>query len=142
MTTLHTDGPIAVADRSELAAKFIAWLETHEQPDGLFADDVFCDLSLPQWRLQGHGPAAVQAIRVGGHPVTGRVSRHRLDPTPSGFVLEFEERWHDGQEWYCRELMRADVRDGAISEISVYCTGDWDESRVAEHAAAVSLLRP
>jgi hypothetical protein len=141
MTTLNTE-QIAVADRTALAAKFIQWLETHEQPDGLFTDDVFVDVSLPQWRVQGQGPAAVQEIRVSGHPTTGRVSRHRVDPTPSGFVLEFEEVWHDGQDWYCRELMRADVRDGAIAELSVYCTGDWDEAREEEHRRTVRLLRP
>ena len=41
-----------------------------------------------------------------------------------------------------REMARADVEDGSISELSVYCTGDWDTERVAEHQAAVSLLRP
>jgi len=39
-------------------------------------------------------------------------------------------------------MARADVEDGSISELSVYCTGDWDTERVAEHQAAVSLLRP
>jgi hypothetical protein len=142
MTTLHQDTAVAIADRSDLAAKFIQWLETHEQPAGLFTDDVFVDLSLPTWRLQTRGVEEIQQLRVGSHPVTGRVSRHRVDPTPTGFVLEFEERWHDGQEWYCRELMRAEVRDGAISDIAVYCTGDWDEARIAEHSTAVALLRP
>ncbi|MFD0637224.1 hypothetical protein ACFQ9X_42305 [Catenulispora yoronensis] len=69
--------------------------------------------------------------------------RSRLDATATGFVLEVEERWEqDGESWYCRELFRADVSDGAIAELSVYCTGDWDRARVAEHAAAVHLLKP
>ena len=143
MTTLHTDTPIAVADRSELAALFVRWLETHQVPDGLFADDVFCDLSLPHWRLQARGVEGAVALREGGHPCVGTVPRHRVDPTATGFVIEIEERWHDGgQDWYCRELMRCDVRDGRVSELSVYCTGDWDEARVAEHAASVDLIRP
>ena len=29
------------------------------------------------------------------------------------------------------------IVDGAITEITVYCTGDWDRARVAEHASAV-----
>jgi len=38
-------------------------------------------------------------IRSTGHPSPGRVVRTRTDPTPTGFVLEFEERWQqDGQE--------------------------------------------
>jgi hypothetical protein len=70
------------------------------------------------------------------------VLRSRLDSTPSGFVLEVEETWEsDGDQWYCRELFRADITDGAISELSVYCTGDWDSARMAEHAATVALIR-
>jgi len=54
-----------------------------------------------------------------------------------------EERWdHDGQRWYCREMIRADVVDDRIVEMSVYCTGDWDEARQRDHAAAVRLIRP
>ena len=77
------------------------------------------------------------------HPGPGRVTRWRTDPTPAGFVFEFEERWdHEGQEWYSRELMRVEVTSGQIAELTVYCTGDWDQARQAEHAAAVTLLRP
>jgi hypothetical protein len=38
--------------------------------------------------------------------------------------------------------MRADVTNGSISAILVYCTGDWDSARVAEHRAAVTLIQP
>jgi hypothetical protein len=66
-----------------------------------------------------------------------------VEETSRGFTIEFEERWvHDGQRWYCREMIRADVVGSTITEMSVYCTGDWDEARQAEHAAAVRLLRP
>ena len=48
----------------------------------------------------------------------------------------------DGEHWYCRELFRADTGDEGITRLSVYCTGDWDTARVAEHAAAVTMTRP
>jgi len=126
-----------------LAARFIHFLETGEPPSGLFAPDVFCDFTLPRWRLQAQGLQSVVALRVQGHPGPGTMPRWRCDPTPSGFVLEVEERWRqDGTDWYCRELFRADVCSDSICSLSVYCTGDWDAARVAEHAAAVRLLRP
>jgi hypothetical protein len=60
----------------------------------------------------------------------------RVDPTDRGFVIEFEERWEDqGQRWYAREMIRADVVGATIVELSVYCTGDWDERRQALHGA-------
>lgn len=132
------------AERShELAEKFVTFLETGTAPEGLFAPDVFCDLTVPLWRLQATGIEGVSALRKEGHPWPGRVPLWRFDPTPTGFVLEFYEEWeHEGQTWSSRELMRADVGDEGITETSVYCTGDWDEAQRASHAAEVTLLRP
>ncbi len=123
-------------------AGLVAFLESGSAPADLFTPDAFADLTSPWWRVQAAGTAAVVALRTGSHPFAGKVDVRRVDATASGFVLEIEERWpHDGQHWYCRELLRADLRDGRIAELSVYCTGDWDEERQREHAATVTLLR-
>ena len=126
-----------------LAEKTIAFLETGEVPDGLLAPDVFCDFTMPTWRLQSSGQDDLVALRLAGHPGPGTVPRWRFDPTPTGFVLEVEEDWDwQGEHWTCRELLRADIGDDGITQLSVYCTGDWDAARRAEHAAAVTLIRP
>lgn len=127
-----------------LSESLVAFLETNTAPDGLFHSDVFCDLSLPQWRIQTDTAEAIVGVRRDSHPDRGRVSRWRSDPTPDGFVFEFEERWTDsnGENWYAREMIRATVTHGSISEMSVYCTGDWDQARQDEHARAVKLPRP
>lgn len=123
--------------------KLVDWLETTHVPEGLFTADVFVDFTPPQWRLQARGVEQTVAIRRNGHPAPGRVTRLRYDPTPSGFVLEWEEEWDEnGDQWYCRELMRAEVRDGAISAMSVYCTGDWSSADRDRHAREVRLIRP
>jgi hypothetical protein len=137
----------AMRDQSEPVStaldRFVRFLETGQVSDGLFAPDVFCDLTVPTWRLQAEGVPDTVGLRLGGHPSPSRVTVRRVDPIPSGFVVEFEERWRDdADDWYCRELIRADVTDGAITQLSIYCTGDWDTARVAEHAAAVRLPRP
>ena len=49
----------------ELAAKLVSFFETGTAPEGLFAPDVFCDLSLPHWRLQSEGPDDLVALRLG-----------------------------------------------------------------------------
>jgi hypothetical protein len=127
----------------ELAAAVVRFMETGAADPDLFAPDVFCDLSLPTWRLQGAGRAATIALRTGNHPWASRVTRHRVDPTPRGFVLEFEEEWVDeaGTPWYCREMVRADVGPEGIVDLAVYCTGDWDPAQIAKHAEAVELIR-
>jgi hypothetical protein len=122
----------------------VTFLETNTVPAGLFRPDVFCDFSLPQWRLQTNTADALVGLRRASHPDLGQVSRWRADPIPGGFVFEFEERWTDskGEEWYAREMLRARVTDGRISELAIYCTGDWDRARQDEHARAVKLQRP
>lgn len=127
-----------------LSQGLVAFLETNTPPDDLFQPDVFCDLSLPQWRLQTDSANAIVRVRRESHPDPGRVSRWRSDATPDGFVFEFEERWKDtnGEDWYAREMIRATVNDGRIAEMSIYCTGDWDRNRQAEHARSVTLPRP
>jgi hypothetical protein len=126
-----------------LAEQLIEFLETNEAPEGLFAPDVFCDLTVPTWRLQASGPEDCIALRREGHPARGTVPRWRFDPTPTGFVLEVEEAWDwEGEHWTCRELFRADIGPAGITQMSVYCTGDWDAAQRAAHAAAVTLIRP
>jgi hypothetical protein len=139
----------AIGSRTDLVGAppvvhaLVQFLERNEAPDGLFTDDVFVDFTMPIWRLQAVGPVASQVLRQRGHPAPSTVTRLRYDPTPSGFVLEVEEEWDDAADhWYCRELFRADVRGEAISQLSVYCTGDWNRAQVTRHQAEVRLIRP
>jgi hypothetical protein len=130
-------------DTSGVVAKLIRFLETGSAPDGLFAPGVFCDLSLPHWRMQAATAEEIVAIRAEGHPWPGQVRVERVEQTGRGFTIEFEERWdNEGQRWYCREMIRADVVGDSIAELSIFCTGDWDEARQREHAEAVQLIRP
>jgi hypothetical protein len=57
-------------------------------------------------------------------------------------VVELKKRWRDARDdWYCREMIAATLHGVRISELSVYCTGDWSSARQAEHDAAVRPLR-
>ena len=126
-----------------LVEGFVTFLTTGAAPAGLLQPDVFADLTTPLWRQQVQGAEELGAVRKLSHPALGTVPRWRSDPTPTGFVLEFEEQWEDeGGTWYSRELARADVVDGAISHLSIYCTGDWDPALLERHRREVALLRP
>jgi len=123
--------------------RFVAFLETGAT-EGLFAPDVFADITLPHWRVQVQGADEVIAAKTGFHPPGGRTRVEKVLAAPHGYTLKVEERWEDGgQQWYCREAFLCELDDaGRITELSVYCTGDWDEAAVATHAGAVTLLRP
>ena len=121
----------------------LEFLQSGTAPADLFGEAVFCDFSLPTWRVQASGRSDVIALRLLGHPGPSKVVGYRVQATPDGFVMELQERWSDaGGDWYCRECLLATVREGRISELSVYCTGDWSHQRQLDHARAVQLLRP
>lgn len=124
-------------------ANFIRFLETGVAPRGLFAQDLFSDVMLPHWRIQAETAEGLLAIRKENHPWPGRVRAARVENTEHGFTMEFEERWHNqGQEWYAREMALAEIDGDTITELAIYCTGDWDEARQREHAAAIHIVRP
>jgi hypothetical protein len=130
-------------EANAMARRLVRFLESGKADEALFSSDVFCDFTSPRWRQQAVGVAPVLELRRLGHPSPGKVPRYRCDPIPTGFVLELEEAWQDGGEsWYCREMFRADVQGNSIAALSVYCTGDWDSQRRAQHCREVQLLRP
>ena len=140
MTTTTTEVPALV---QASVGRFVAFLEIGAT-EGLFAPDVFADVTLPQWRVQVQGAEATIAAKNGLHPPTGRTRVEKVLPAERGYALKIEERWEDsGQRWYCREVVLCDLDDdGRITELSAYCTGDWDEAAVVRHAEVVTLLRP
>ena len=142
MTALETQ-PVVEGGMADLAQAFVTWLETGVRPEGIFAPDVFVDLTVPHWRLQAEGVEGAFHIREDSHPQLGKVRVEALDRTSRGYLLQFEERWEaEGQQWYCRELIHCVVTDGWISELAIYCTGDWDEAVQRQHADQVHLIRP
>jgi hypothetical protein len=52
MTTEVADRVLDPSQVQALSEGLIAFLEQNTEPEGLFQPDIFCDISLPQWRLQ------------------------------------------------------------------------------------------
>jgi hypothetical protein len=140
MSTTTAEVPALV---QESVDRFVAFLESGAT-EGLLAPDVFADITLPHWRVQVQGAEEMIAARTSLHPPAGRTRVEKVMATARGYTVKVEERWEDGgTQWYCREAFLCDLDDqGRITELSVYCTGDWDEAAVARHAEAVTLLRP
>lgn len=108
-----------------LANKFIAFIQSGNRQTGLFTPDVALDFTSPGIRIQTRCEADAYRVRFEGHPWPSTVPAWRFDPTPSGFVIEWEEIWeHAGQRWFCREIARCVADDAGVRDIAVYCTGD------------------
>ncbi len=135
--------PIDDATAHRLSERFNAVFETLDAGDGLFSPDVFFDLNMPVWRFQLQGPEAweAQLKRLADGPVTIRILR--TVPTASGFVTEHEERGEvDGRILSARRLWLCDVRDGQVTDVVGYCSGEWDEELRTRHAAEAPMIRP
>ena len=142
MTTAPTTRELPTMVRESLD-RFVAFLQTGAT-DGLFAPDVFADITLPHWREQALGADQLVATKTRMHPPGGHARVEKVMAATHGYTIKVEERWQDGeQSWYCREAFLCDLDEqGRITELSVYCTGDWDEAAVTTHAKTVTLIRP
>ena len=109
----------------------------------VLTDDVFLDGHPPFWRFQLEGRETFASWLKGYSPDGSQVTVVRTIPTVSGFITEVVgEHLEDGAVMTDRKIMLCEVRDGQISELTVYCSGDWDAELRARHAAETTLLRP
>lgn len=136
-------GTQAVVDRHRtLIDALIRTLETGEGAAHVFAPACFYDINLPAWRFQIQDPNAFVEWwhqEVGGK---GRVTVGRQTATPNGFAIETEIEFpHHGRDLYARQMFSCEVASGRISELVVYCTGDWDPETRARHAAEAPMIR-
>ena len=139
-TTAMSKPGTTVDDLSEaLAAVF----RTGEVGD-VFTDDVFLDGHPPFWRFQIEGLEAFEAWLRDYTAHRPEVSVVRTVRTATGFFTEQTTREQiDGEgEITSRKVLICAVRDGRVSELCVYCSGDWNAELRARHAAEAPILRP
>lgn len=115
--------------------RFLDGLRTGDW-DGMeqhFTPDAIHDGSMPDWRVQYEGPAAItQAYR---EEWTGKGTWRLPEPTVtrSGDVVVVELEgtlMTHGEELLCRIANFFQLRDGRIAEHRYYCCGEWSEDVV------------
>ncbi|HZM40374.1 MAG TPA: hypothetical protein VFB94_14725 [Acidimicrobiales bacterium] len=125
----------------ELSERLADVFRTAQATDVL-ADDVFLDGNPPLWRFQLQGRDTFDAWIKSFMPDGADTTVVRTIPTVTGFVTEFTGRHdQDGLEITDRKILLAEVRDGRITELTVYCSGDWDTDLRARHAVETQLIR-
>jgi ketosteroid isomerase-like protein len=130
------------AEAQAMSERLADVFRTAEVGDVL-TEDVFLDGHPPFWRFQLEGREVFAAWLKGYSPDGSQVTVVRTIPTVSGFVTEVTgEHLEDGAVMTDRKILVCEVRDGRISELTVYCSGDWDGELRARHASETTLLRP
>lgn len=139
-----TTGMTRTANVDEIAKGLVQVLETYQGAEEVFATDAFFDVNVPTWRFQLETPDAFVAWLQEFCPDGYRISARTPLPTASGFVIEVEGEYSDdhGAALFFRNLYVCAVEDGRISDVSFWCTGDWDAETREHHKAEVRLLRP
>ena len=126
----------------ELSERLADVFRTADAGDVL-ADDVFLDGNPPLWRFQLQGRDTFDAWIKGFMPDGADTAVVRTIPTVTGFVTEFAGRHHEnGEEITDRKILLAEVRNGHIAELTIYCSGDWNAELRARHTAETQLIRP
>jgi hypothetical protein len=109
----------------------------------VFTEDLFLDGHPPLWRFQLEGKDVVAAWLKGYSPDGAETTVARTVPTATGFVTELlGHHDEDGELMTDRKILLCEVRAGRISEMTIYCSGDWDANLRARHAAETTLVRP
>jgi ketosteroid isomerase-like protein len=130
------------AAAQELSERLADVFRTADDFDVL-ANDIFLDGHPPLWRFQLQGRDTFAAWLKDYSPEGVPTTVVRTIPTVTGFVTEFTGRHEEnGEEMTDRKILLAEVRDGQIAELTVYCSGDWDGELRARHAAETELIRP
>ena len=139
--TATTTLPIDDGTAQELSERVADVFRTGEVDDVL-TDDVFLDGHPPFWRFQLQGRDALSTWLSGYTPAGVDTTVVRTVPTATGFVTELVGR-HDqnGEEMTDRKIVLCEVRGGQVSELTVYCSGDWDAALRARHAAEAPMIR-
>lgn len=113
------------------------------QATDVLADDIFLDGNPPEWRFQLQGRDSFDTWIRSFMPHGADTTVVRTIPTVTGFVTELTGRHdEDGREITDRKILLAEVHDGRIAELTIYCSGDWDADLRARHAAETQLIRP
>jgi hypothetical protein len=134
----HIDHDTAVQLGEQLADVF----RTADVGD-VFTDDLFLDGHPPLWRFQLQGLDTFAAWLSGYSPDGSEITVVNTVATENGFVTEFTGRHEeDGEPMTDRKILLCTVRDGRVAEMTIYCSGDWNDELRQRHAAEATLLRP
>lgn len=105
--------------------------------DGVFADDVVLDATVPDWRFTTRGEAQVRAQFAEWFADPAVFESLDRTPLPDGELVEFFLTWSEhGVPHACHQAHVITVAGGRIVADTVFCGGRWNAALLAEMEAA------
>lgn len=111
-------------------------------PSDLYDEGAVLDATVPHWRLEAHGPAAIAAQLSSWFNAPGSLHEVQRTPLPTGELVRFSHSWtENGQPMGAHQVHVLDLQDGRITHQEVWCGGRWQASLLAEIEAGLQLAR-
>jgi hypothetical protein len=120
--------------RSDPVTRFLAELNIGR---GISADiytaDARLDATVPHWRFDVTGAAAVAAQLSGWYDAPTTIESVHRQPVPGGEIVELDLGWiEDGVPHAAHQVHVITVADGRICADTVFCGGRWSATLLAE----------
>ncbi len=139
MTTTHTaNGTGNRTDATAPGQRLLdAIAEGSGMPDHLFATDARLDATVPMWRYETTGAAAVRAELTKWYGSPTQLEQVQRRPFPGGEAIEIDISWVEGGVPHAgHQLHLLAVADDRITSDTVFCGGRWPADLLAEMEAA------
>lgn len=111
-------------------------------PSEIYASSAVLDATVPMWRFEAHGPAAIAAELSGWFASPGSLSEVLRSPLPTGELIRYNLDWvEDGAPWSSHQAHLLSIKDGLITRHQVWCGGRWDASVRSQIEAGLVTAR-
>jgi hypothetical protein len=111
-------------------------------PADLYTPAVVFDATVPMWRFEVHGPAAVAAQLSRWYDAPGFLTEVTRSPLPDGELVRFTLEWiENGGPWITHQVHVLTTDGGRISRQEAWCGGRWPAALQAEIEADLQRAR-
>lgn len=106
-------------------------------PLELFCDDAVLDATVPNWRFETYGGAAIGRELSKWYHDPATLDQVRRRPVPGGVAVEVDFSWEDGAVPHASHQLHLLTLDGDhIAADTVWCGGRWNAELLAQMEAA------
>jgi hypothetical protein len=111
-------------------------------PADLYSPDAVLDATVPMWRFEAHGPAAIATELSGWYGDPGTLTEVQHSPVPGGVTVRFTLEWTEGgQPWAAHQVHFLATRDDRVIRHEAWCGGRWPAALLAEIEAGLQSAR-
>lgn len=111
-------------------------------PTDIYHPAAVLDATVPHWRFESHGPAAIARQLSGWFADPGELFELDRVELPGGEVVRFTLAWtENGRPMSAHQVHVLTVDEGLITHQDAWCGGRWNAALMAEIETDLQLAR-